>query len=365
MTVAENPFTPSFGEVPAVFAGRQTQLAKFRHAFQSEIRRPELTTIFSGARGTGKTSLLYHISQLAEERGWIAVNVTAMPGMLDDIESLLKRNASHLLAEKSGARISSIGIPQVLDIELADTDAHEGTWRVRMEALLDQLSDLDCGLLITVDEVNVELPEMVQLASAYQHFVQEGRRVSLLMAGLPQNTSSLINDRTVSFLRRARFEHLGRIDDDEIREALKKTVASGDRGIEEQALDDITQATDGFPYLMQLIGYETWEVSPDQNTISSADAQEGVRTARRVMKTQILEATYLELSEGDVKFLQAMTEDEGSSLIADIEKRLTWSSSQVAQYRSRLIERGVIGARRRGVVGFDMPFFREYLLEDR
>jgi hypothetical protein len=36
----------------------------------------------------------------------------------------------------------------------------------------------------------------------------------------------------------------------------------------------------------------------------------------------------------------------------------------VAQYRRRLIEAGVIGARGRGVVGFDLPFFRDYLLSE-
>lgn len=58
-----------------------------------------------------------------------------------------------------------------------------------------------------------------------------------------------------------------------------------------------------------------------------------------------------------------MLDDDGDSAIADITQRPNRSSSQVAQYRRRLIDAGIIGRRTRGVVGFDLPFFREYLQE--
>jgi predicted transcriptional regulator len=58
-----------------------------------------------------------------------------------------------------------------------------------------------------------------------------------------------------------------------------------------------------------------------------------------------------------------MLEDEGDTRVADLAMRLERSSSQVAQYRRRLIDAGIIGERGRGVVGFDLPFFREFLEE--
>ena len=79
------------------------------------------------------------------------------------------------------------------------------------------------------------------------------------------------------------------------------------------------------------------------------------------MEERIFEATFRDLSEGDLRFLSAMLEDEGDSKMEDLVRRMDRSSSQVAQYRRRLIEAGVIGARRRGVVGFDLPHFREFL----
>ena len=56
-------------------------------------------------------------------------------------------------------------------------------------------------------------------------------------------------------------------------------------------------------------------------------------------------------------------EPEGDSRIADLVERLGRSSSVVAQYRKRLIDAGIIGKRARGLVGFDLPYFRDYLQE--
>ena len=44
---------------------------------------------------------------------------------------------------------------------------------------------------------------MFALAATYRLFVRKDRCVALVMTGLPQNISTLLNDRSVSFLRRA------------------------------------------------------------------------------------------------------------------------------------------------------------------
>ena len=56
--IGENPFTPTFGEVPAHMAGRSVVLNDLKRALSSSKRHPNLTTIITGARGTGKTALL-------------------------------------------------------------------------------------------------------------------------------------------------------------------------------------------------------------------------------------------------------------------------------------------------------------------
>lgn len=83
--MASNPFTPTFGVVPAFMAGREDITSELLAALEEGVGNPNLTTIISGARGTGKTALLTYLSDAAQAQGWVSVNVSALPGMLEEI----------------------------------------------------------------------------------------------------------------------------------------------------------------------------------------------------------------------------------------------------------------------------------------
>ena len=149
-----------------------------------------------------------------------------------------------------------------------------------MEVIIEQLNERDIGLLITVDEIDPDLDEMVELSAVYQHFIREGRKVALFMAGLPSNVSTLINNKTVSFLRRAQTERLGRIADYDIEDAFRKTVQENGRIPDEAGLKCAVEKIAGFPFLMQLVGYRARDASPESQTISSSDFEQGIDNAQ-------------------------------------------------------------------------------------
>lgn len=62
-----------------------------------------------------------------------------------------------------------------------------------MNLILDQLNEANTGLVISVDEIDPSIPEMVELVTTYQHFVRENRKVALIMAGLPYKVSALLS----------------------------------------------------------------------------------------------------------------------------------------------------------------------------
>ena len=359
----ENPFTPNFGEVPLFAAGRRQVLSEFERAFNSERRKPELSMLISGARGTGKTALLSMIADIAQGSGWVAVNVASVTGMLEDCIEQLQHEAAGLLDADQAVHISSVAVGGVLEFEL-DSATDNGNWRTRFGGMLEALNSKDIGVLITVDEVNPDLDELVQLASVYQLFVRESRKVALVMAGLPFSVDALLQDKSVSFLRRAQRRDLGRIADEEVSESIAKTAEYGGKTIGDAALCRATRAADGFPFMAQLVGYRAWEFSGDDAVIEDAAVREGIEYAKRELKQQVLAATYRELSPGDIAFLEAMLADRGDSKTGDIAARLKQSASYVCQYRTRLLAAGVIGSRGRGVVGFDLPCMREYLIEN-
>ncbi|WP_321973129.1 hypothetical protein [Paratractidigestivibacter sp.] len=182
----------------------------------------------SQERGAGKTALLAYLSQAALAHDWISANVSAAPGMLEDILERANKAASEFIPKREGARLKGVSIGGI-DLDWEFKEAEKDNWRARMNALFKQLDRFDMGLLITIDEVNVSNEEMLQLTSVYQHFVREGRKTALLMAELPHKVSALLRDDSASFLRRSQQHQLGRIPDFEIADALIKTIEARGR----------------------------------------------------------------------------------------------------------------------------------------
>ena len=362
--VKSNPFTPTFGMVPPIMAGRHGLLEEMSKAFRDGPGNPNLSTILVGARGTGKTALLSCIADEARSQGWIGVDTVAAPGMLEDILQQAGKAAAHLVDPSPARRLSALGIGQVLNLEWVFTQPESANWRTRIEALLERIEEHGAGLLITVDEVRVDVEEMVQLASIYQLLIRDGHRVSLVMAGLPMQVTDLIDDDRVSFLRRARQQHLGRIGDREIRQAYLQTVQNAGKDIEDAALDEMTRAADGFAYMMQLVGYFTWEASGSASHIDARHAQQGIGAAREDFRRGVLEATYREMSAGDRAFARAMCPDEHGSRLAQVAARMGKTASYASTYKRRLLKAGVIGERPGKTFDFDVPLLRQYLLEN-
>lgn len=358
-----NPFTPNFGQVPIYMAGRKFLISEIERAFERGPGDPALSSILVGPRGTGKTALLSYLASKAEQIDWLSVSVSCLPGMLQDVLEQVYRKGSEYLDEPDGKRLSGVTFGQVVAVEWENQPAPSRNWRSMMTDVLDELNDKGVGLLITIDEVDPSLDEMIQLASVYQHFVREERVVGLLMAGLPYKVSALLRNKSVSFLRRASQYHIGRIDDEEIAAAFKSTVEAADAAISDDALAMAVRSIDGFPFMMQLVGFRSWEERGQQGEIDARSVEKGVRMARIDMENRILRPTLDELSDMDIEFLQAMLEDDQASSSEDIATRLGKTTSYITTYRKRLLEQGIIEMQGRSKIRIALPGVREYLPE--
>jgi hypothetical protein len=234
-----------------------------------------------------------------------------------------------------------------------------------MGQLLDELAEHDTGLLITVDEVQESLDELIQLAAIYQHFVTEQRKTSLVLAGLPFHVDKLVADKSVSFLRRCVQHRIGRIDSSDVDEALRLTIQEAGKDIETDAAAACTDAIDGFAYMLQLVGFRTWNAALREEVISLDSATRGILAARRDMEERVLSSTYRELSPKDVAFLEAMLPDARESRMAHIADRMGVSTGYAAKYKNRLLSLGVIRELSRGLVDFDLPGMRSYVAKRR
>ncbi len=363
MKQPSNPFTPIFGSVPTHMAGRKGIINDMIQAFDEGRGNPNLSTLFVGARGTGKTALLSYLAREAQSRGWVIAEVTAKSGMLEDILERTRESSVHLIDNAAERKLRRVEIATIGSIEWDNLSREPRNWRSQMNALFEKLEPTETGILITVDEIDPSLDEMVQLVTTYQHFVREGKKTALLMAGLPHQVSTLVSGKSTSFLRRAFRHDLTSVPDYEIEDAFRMTLAEGGKTIDPDALSEAVAAIHGFPYMLQLVGYRAWNAVPNGDAIALDDVRNAIRLAYQEFENRVLNATYQELSENDVDFLRAMLADSKSTSRADLMERLGKGSSHISTYKRRLLERGVIEEPRKGVFEFALPGFREYLLE--
>ena len=358
-----NPFTPVFGKIPLYMAGREMIIETMLSVLDEPENNPDRCTLLLGVRGMGKTALLSYIAREAHARGWISADVTATPGMLEDILQRIRRQGAHLLTEPNQTRISSIGVSAVGSIAWEKNSTDTPNWRSRMDTAFEQLAATDTGLLITVDEIDPTLDELEQLVVTFQHFVREGKKVALFMAGLPHKITKLVSGESTSFLRRAARYALGPIPAYEVSEAFRLTIESAGKCIDDEALDHAVHAIGGFPYMFQLVGYRMWNAAMRTDSIGIKELDRGIRLAREELRARVFDATFAELTPADIAFLRAMAQDEGDSKRSDIKTRLGKSSSHVSIYKKRLMDDGVIEEPRPETLRFALPGFRDYVLD--
>lgn len=359
MTTAANPFTPTFGHVPFAIAGRSEYIDDVIGGLANRPGDPNRSTMFVGPRGSGKTVLLTAIARIASEQGWVSANVSARDGMLDELIWQIRTNAAHLLAPEAESHITSVQAgPVGLAREISPTSA---SWRTRLTALVDELNGLGIGLLFTVDEVNPSCGEFATFIDVYQHLMREDRDVALLVAGLPSKVSALLLDESVSFVRRAFQRPLDPIPIIEVEQALLDTIEANGRSINARALARAAEATQGFAFAIQLIGYYLWRQSSPERHIQVEDAEQAIESARGEMERSVFAPTLQELRPRELQYLQAMAQDDGPSSTSDIAKRLDISMTNASNLRRRLIEHGVISEVRMGSVAFEMPLLQAYL----
>ncbi len=356
----DNLFRPEFGHIPAFMAGRSRIIEDMATAFEEGRGNPNLCMLLVGARGMGKTALLSYLGREAQALGWVAVETSCTAGMLEDILQRVRASASHLLTPSVQKRVVSVGSPMVGSIGWEHEDV-QLNWRSKMNLVLDELSRTETGLLITVDEADASLEELTTLVITYQHFVREGRKVSLLIAGLPFNVEAVLSGRSTSFLRRAARHDLSLLPSYEVEEAFRLTVEQGGRQIEQEALDEAVADIGGFPYMMQLLGYRAWKAAGTRLVIELRDVRSAAKIAQDELRHRVFDATFNELSKGDKKFLENMLADASRTERQDLAKRLGKKSGWISTYKKRLLSAGVIDEPEPGIFVFALSGFRNYL----
>lgn len=370
MIQQSNPFKPTAGRMPPLLVGRNNIIDDFHEGLDDGPGAPGRLMRVTGARGVGKTVMLTEFGRIAKDRKWEVIDETASSGLAQRLlDRLTPAPPAVNVSLKPSLSIAGLG---GLSFGEASIDHRQMplTLREALSSRLDVLERKSAGLLVTVDEAQAaDRDDMIAIATAIQHLIRDERNVAFVFAGLPTIASKWLNDEVLTFLRRAQAEQLGDIPLLTVRDALEDTFRESGITMSGAPLDLATEATEGYPFMIQLVGYHIWRIArrrqrsadSGSHSVTEEDARQGIAHALSRLGDAVHGPELNGLSPIDKTYLLAMAQDDGPSLTATIAERMGKEPAYANVYRARLIEAQVIRDAGYGKVEFAIPYLRRYL----
>jgi hypothetical protein len=385
MDPVRNPFAPGAGSPPPELAGRDHVLEMVQIAIdRAAIGRPSKNHVLIGLRGVGKTVLLDQIRKDAEvDRHytlWIeapehrSLPAVLAPELRTALLKLSRIDAAAVAATRALRALS--GFVRTLKVKYADIElsldadpepglADNGNLEQDLTALLEVAGEAarTAGktLVVLIDELQyVRTDELGSLISALHRCSQRAIPVILVAAGLPQLRGEMGRAKTYSE-RLFEFHEIGPLTTEESEDAIAKPLHDEEVEIDADALQDIVNDTQGYPYFLQEWGKHAWDVA-DASPITAADVAMARITAVSALDASFFGVRFDRLTPSEQQYLRAMAElGPGPHRSGDIAAILGKDVQQLGPVRSKLITKGMIWSPAHGDTAFTVPMFDEFL----
>lgn len=333
-----------------------------------------------GLRGVGKTVLLNRFHRSAQDAGLVAAFIEAPE--TGDFKHMLAARLRSILLELDQGPVSrsvkrALGVLKSFTVNLPDGtslalnvdgipgSADSGVLSEDVTDLLvavgEATRDRERGLLLAIDEVQyLTTTELGALISAIHRTVQLSLPVILVGAGLPQLPGLAGNAKSYAE-RLFDFPEIGSLDEHDARAVLVLPAEAQGVRFDEDALDRLVRATQGYPYFLQEWGYHVWNTAP-KSPISLADVSLAAPDVQRQLDENFFRVRLDRLTPAEKKYLGAMAElGPGPHRSGDIATNLGVKVESVAPRRSALIQKGMVYSPAHGDTAFTVPMFDDFM----
>ena len=374
--MAQNPFKPTAGKMPPILIGRQSIIDDFAEGLDNGAGAPGRLMLITGQRGFGKTVMLTELGRVAKARGWEVISDTASEGLCARLAAALaprgpRLEGASLTPSLSLAGVASAGLGSI-NIAMEE----RGALGLR-RAIEDRLEKAKPGkgIVFTIDEAQAaSMEDMVTLATALQHVIRDEdmrdipdakkRGVAFVFAALPSLMDELLNDKVLTFLRRSLQRTLGEVPLPDVRTAYVETVEDSGKVISDKDALLAASAAQGYPYMIQLIGYYMWQAAQRRGSreVTAADVQVGTEDAALAFGDAVCAPLLDGLAPAQRVFVEAVAKDDPlPARLSDVAARARKSASWASKYRASLIKERVIEPAGRGLVRLTTPHLAEYI----
>ncbi|MEQ1709109.1 MAG: ATP-binding protein [Terricaulis sp.] len=380
MNPAQNPYNPGAGTPPPELAGRDGLIKQAATAIERIKRaKPAKSFIMLGLRGVGKTVLLNEFERLAETAGCQTAMFEADPDkpLAAQLAPQLHRTLLRLdRIKRAGAELNNAfgalrAFVSVFKVQLGEMEFGLSTAPATGDLTID-LTDLfvaigeaaqkrDTVVVILIDEIQyIQKADLSALIMALHKISQRQLPLLLFGGGLPQ-LAKLAGDSKSYAERLFDYPPIGPLDAASARRAVAAPALRDKVAYTDEALDYIVAETGGYPFFLQVWGAHCWEEAP-ASPITLANAKQASRNALAALDESIFKVRLARLTERQKAYARAMAEF-GPALASstDVARSMGLAAAQAAPIRDELIKKGMAYSPERGLIGFTVPMFDEFM----
>ncbi|MHA3021133.1 AAA family ATPase [Mycobacterium sp. BMJ-28] len=393
-----NPYRPGAGHMPPHLAGREHEYAVFDTLL---AQAPVLENlILTGLRGVGKTVLLETFKPRAVAAGWNWVGTDLSQSASVSEENLATRVMTDLAVITSAMSIKAstppafgfgqqpatgtTEIPLSFQVLRQIYEQAPGLVADKLKHLLTFVAEKlkaqngHCRVVFAYDEAQNlsdnqarEQYPLSTLLDVFQYLQREQITFMLVLTGLPTMFSKLVEARTYSE-RMFRVVTLGRLDKKDAAEAITKPLDTAGCPIrfQDSTVDDICQRSGGYPYFIQFICREVFDVWISQMTMGRVP-EVHIDAIQARLDSDFFAGRWEKATDRQRDLLWVIAHvnnPDGEFSISEIVEKARelldkpFSSSHASQMLASLIERGLVHKNRFGKYSFAVPLLAGFIL---
>lgn len=372
--VWQNPYAPGTAAIPPVLTGRDDWLGRFDDYFRGLVGGYPIEHVcFWGPRGMGKTVLLERLGEMGRERKVVARRVEAtgdhsFAGLLADHlgvlgTDLVSRGTAlrRIRAAVDQVTVTVGGGPLKAEIRTRRPIPVDQAMGDLLVALGELARDRKQGVLLLLDEVQaIEPVHLRAVARGLQSCAAARLPVLMVAGGLPHAPEHI--RRAVTYGERYRYAELGPLNPVATRVALEQPAADLGVSFEATALDALVAASQGYPYLVQLLGHRSWEAARGGPVITAGHAALSIPAALSELAASVFDGRVTRLTPAERVYVVALAAlGDGPVSGAEVARSLARTGQSLSRTRQNLIDKGLIAPVGSRELVFTLPHFAAYV----
>ncbi|HSK17121.1 MAG TPA: ATP-binding protein [Gaiellaceae bacterium] len=377
-----NPFTFGALALDAAFADRETEVRELL----ADMRNGQDALVYAPRR-YGKSSLVHTTTQRAAREGILV-------GYCDLMRTPTKERLAAALArtvyrdltgavggaiERAAGLFRGLTVTPTMEVDPSDGSLrftfHGGRRRAGIDETIERLLELPAEIaaerrrrvVLVLDEFQEILALDRRFPTLLRAVFQEQPEVAHVYLGSKRHVlEQIFEDENEPFWRSAKRLEIGPIATGEFARFVRERFEETEKGVDDEALARLVEATGGHPYATQELAYFLWELVPRGHVAKLRDVEEALGGALRSEHNHFAKL-WDDAPQAQRLLLLALAEEPFRTVYStDYAQRHDLPSTSTLQRAlGALTAKEVVGRDAEGVHRIVEPFFTDWLRREQ